>query len=69
MIKSKCEHCDVYAYYKLSIEYFNDGEMMTMYLCIKCIKTESKKAADDFPAVKSLKVEPIIAAAIVTQQR
>jgi hypothetical protein len=31
-----------------------------MYLCIKCVKIESKKAVDDIPAIRSLKVEPII---------
>ena len=55
-----CEHCDVDAYYKLTTEYFNDSEIMSTYLCIKCVKTESKKVVDDFPATRSLKVEPII---------
>ena len=55
-----CKHCHVDAYYKLAIEYFNDSEMLTMYLCIKCVKIESKKAVDDIPAIRSLKVDPII---------
>jgi hypothetical protein len=56
----KCEHCDVNAYYKLRMEYFNDSEILRMYLCIKCVKIESKKIVDDFPAVRSLRVEPIV---------
>ena len=55
-----CEHCHVDAYYELNIEYFNDSGMLTMYLCIKCVKIESKKVVDDFPSIRSLKVEPII---------
>jgi hypothetical protein len=62
----KCEHCDVDAYYKLSIEYFNDSKIRSMYLCIKCVKTECKKVVDDFPATRSLGVEPIIHPAILT---
>ena len=62
----KCEQCDVDAYYKLSSEYFNDSEISTMYLCIKCVKTESKKVVDDFPATRSLKVEPILQHTILT---
>jgi hypothetical protein len=62
----KCEHCHVDAYYKVAIEYFNDSETQTMYLCIKCIRTESKKIIDDFPAIRSLKVEPIIYPTILT---
>jgi len=27
----KCEHCDVDAYYKLTIEYFNDSENPVTY--------------------------------------
>lgn len=61
----KCKHCNANAYYKLNTEYFNDPEMLTTYLCIKCVKIEGKKAVDDFPAVRSLKVEPIIYPAIL----
>ncbi len=60
-----CEHCDVDAYYKLTIEYFNDCEILTTYLCIKCVKIESKKVVDDFPSIRSLRVEPIIHPAIL----
>lgn len=60
-----CKHCNVDAYYKLTIEYFNDSEVLTKYLCIKCVKIESKKAIDDIPAIKSLKVEPILHTAIL----
>ncbi|WP_162478062.1 hypothetical protein [Nitrososphaera sp. AFS] len=56
---SKCEHCDVDAYYKLDVEYFY-SENMTVYLCIKCVRTETKKLSDDFPAIRLVKVEPII---------
>jgi hypothetical protein len=56
---SKCEHCDIDAYYKLDAEYFC-SEHITMYLCIKCVRTESKKMIDDYPAIRSMKVEPII---------
>lgn len=40
--------------------------MLTKYLCIKCVKIESKKDVDDFPAIRSLKVEPIAHPAILT---
>jgi hypothetical protein len=56
---SKCEHCDIDAYYKLDVEYFY-SEHNTMNLCIECVRTESKKMIDDFPAIRSMKVEPII---------
>ena len=55
----RCEHCDVDAYYNLTIEDFNDTESMCTSLCIKCVKIEMKKIIDSFPAVKSLKIEPI----------
>jgi hypothetical protein len=55
----KCEHCDVDAYYRLSIEDFNSAEVHTADLCIKCIKIEASKAISDFPAIKSLKIEPL----------
>jgi len=62
---SKCEHCDVDAYYKLNVEYFY-SENMTMYLCIICVRTECKKIIDDIPAIRSLRVEPIINPTILT---
>ena len=55
----KCEHCDVDAYYRLTIEDFNSAEADRADLCIKCIKIEALKAIGDFPAIKSLKVEPL----------
>jgi hypothetical protein len=55
----KCEHCDVDTYYRLSIEDFNSAEVHIADLCIKCIKIEALKAISDFPAIKSLKIEPI----------
>jgi len=62
----KCEHCDVDAYYKLTIEYFNDSENPVTYVCIKCVRMETKKVVDDFPAIRSLKVEPILHPTILT---
>jgi hypothetical protein len=55
-----CEHCDVDAYYKLTIEDLNDPESVSSSLWTKCVKIEMKKIIDRFPAVKSLKIEPII---------
>ena len=55
----KCTHCDVDAYYRLTIEDFNSAETYSADLCIKCIKIEASKAIDDFPATKSLKIEPL----------
>ena len=55
----KCKHCDVDAYYRLAIEDFNSAETYSADLCIKCIKIEASKAIDDFPATKSLKIEPL----------
>ena len=51
---------DVDAYYNLTIEDFNDSESLSNSLCIKCVKMEMKKIIDRFPAVKSLKIEPIL---------
>jgi hypothetical protein len=62
-----CEHCDVDAYYKLTIEDFNDTESVCTSLCIKCVKMEMKKVIESFPAVKSLKLEPILSPLIETQ--
>jgi len=56
----KCEHCDVDAYYRLSIEDFNSAEVYTADLCIKCIQIEASKAIGDFLAIKSLKIEPLL---------
>jgi hypothetical protein len=55
----KCEHCDVDAYYRLTIEDFNIAEVYSADLCIKCIKIEASKAIDNFPTIKSLKIEPL----------
>lgn len=54
-----CEHCDVDAYYRLTIEDFNNTEAYSSDLCIKCIKIEASKAIGDLPAIKSLKIEPL----------
>jgi hypothetical protein len=61
-----CKRYHVDAYYKLAIEYFNDFEILATYICIKCIKIESKKVVDDFPAIRSLKVESIIHTTLLT---
>ncbi len=58
----KCEHCDVDAHYKLSIEDINSAEVYSADLCIKCIEIEESKAVGNFPVTKSLKIEPIFAA-------
>ena len=55
----KCDHCDVDSYYRLTIEDFNSAEVHTADLCLKCIKIEASKAIGDFPAIKSLKIEPL----------
>ena len=44
----RCEHCDVDAYYSLTIEDFNDTESVCTSLCIKCVKMEMKKVIDVF---------------------
>ena len=54
-----CEHCQVEAYYNLSIEDFNDTALICLNLCTKCVKMEMKKFIDSLPAVKSFKIEPI----------
>lgn len=56
----RCEHCDVDAYYRLTIEDFNSAEVYSADLCIKCIRIEATKAIGDFPATKSLKIEPLL---------
>lgn len=55
----KCEHCDVDAYYRISIEDFNSAEVYNTDLCIKCIKIEAFNAISDFPTTKFLKIEPL----------
>ena len=55
-----CEHCDVDAYYNMTIEDFNDAQSVSTNLCVKCVKMEMKKIIDNFPAVKSLKIEPTL---------
>jgi hypothetical protein len=62
----RCEHCDVDAYYRLTIEDFNSAEVYSADLCIKCIRIEATKAIDDFPATKSLKIEPLLSALTTT---
>lgn len=55
----ECEHCDVDAYYRLTIEDFNREEMYSVELCMKCVKIEALKAIEDFPVTRSLKIEPL----------
>jgi hypothetical protein len=62
----KCEHCDVDAYYRLTIEDFNSAGVHTADLCLKCIKIEASKAIGDFPAIKSIKIEPLFSTLTAT---
>jgi hypothetical protein len=62
----KCVHCDVDAYYRLTIEDFNKADSYKVDLCIKCIKIEAKKIIDDIPSIKSLKIEPVISVSATT---
>ena len=62
----KCVHCDVDAYYRLTIEDFNNADSYSLDLCIKCIKIEAKKIIDDIPAIKSLKIEPVLSVLATT---
>ena len=39
----RCEHCDVDAYYNMTIEDFNDAQSVSNNLCVKCVKVEMKK--------------------------
>ena len=55
----ECKHCNVDAYYRLTIEDFNSSEKYSADLCIKCNKIEASKAIGDFPATKYLKIEPL----------
>jgi hypothetical protein len=45
----KCEHCDVDAHYRLSIEDFNSAEVYSADLCMKCVEIEESKTGHDFP--------------------
>jgi 5S rRNA maturation endonuclease (ribonuclease M5) len=54
----RCKHCDVDAYYTLSIEDFNSDDISVIELCLKCAKKELTKIIDDFPSVKAFKMEP-----------
>jgi hypothetical protein len=54
-----CEHCDVEAYYRISIEDFNSVDSYNADLCTKCVRTEALRAIRDLPATKSLKIEPL----------
>jgi hypothetical protein len=62
----KCVHCDVDAYYRLTIEEFNKADSYSLDLCIKCIRIEAKKIIDDIPAIKSLKIEPVLSVSATT---
>jgi len=62
-----CKHCDVNAYYRVTIEDFNISEPWGLDLCIKCVKEEIKKIVNNFPAIKSLKIEPILQSVIPGQ--
>ena len=57
----KCEHCDLDAHYRLSIEDFNSAEVYSADLCIKCIEIEESKTVGNFPVTKSFKIEPVLA--------
>jgi hypothetical protein len=59
---TKCEHCDVDADYRLSIEDFNSAQVYSADLCIKCIEIEESKSVGDFSVTKSLKIEPLVSA-------
>ena len=54
----RCKHCDVDAYYALSVEDFNSDDISVIELCLKCAKKELTKIIDDFPSVKAFKREP-----------
>jgi hypothetical protein len=58
----KCEHCNVEAHYRLSIEDFNSAQVYSADLCINCITIEESKTVGDFPVTKSLKIEPLLSA-------
>jgi hypothetical protein len=54
-----CKHCDVDAYYRISIEDFNSVDSYSADLCLKCIRVEALRAIGDLPTTKSLKIEPL----------
>jgi hypothetical protein len=54
-----CKHCDVDAYYRISIEDFNSVDSYSADLCLKCIRAEALRAIRDLPTTKSLKIEPL----------
>jgi hypothetical protein len=58
----KCEHCDLEAHYRLSIEDFNSAEVYSADLCIRCIEIEESMTVGNFPVTKSFKIEPLVSA-------
>lgn len=54
----RCKHCDVDAYYTLSVEDFNSDDLSVIELCLKCAKKELTKIIDDLLSVKAFKMEP-----------
>lgn len=46
----RCKHCDVDAYYTLSIEDFNSDDISVIELSLKCAKKELTKIIDIFRA-------------------
>jgi hypothetical protein len=65
-IVTRCEHCDVDAYYRLTIEDFNNTDSYNLDLCIKCVRREDNKVIEYFPSIKSLRIEPISLVLIAT---
>jgi hypothetical protein len=55
----RCRHCNVDAYYTISIEDFNSDDLSVIELCLKCAKKELMKIIDDFPSIKAFKMEPV----------
>jgi hypothetical protein len=55
----RCKHCDVDAYYAISIEDFNSEDISVIELCLKCARNELTKIIDDFPSIKAFKMEPV----------
>jgi hypothetical protein len=66
MFIMKCAHCDIDAYYRLTVDEFNQSGPYKVYLCIKCIRTETEKTIEEFPGIKSLRIEPVLSALITT---
>ena len=62
ILMTKCEHCDLDAHYRLSIEDFNSAETYSADLCIKCIEIEESKTVGNFTVTKSFKIEPLVSA-------